>query len=292
MERLTTIVAVRRWQASLDGALGFVPTMGALHAGHVALVERSLAENGQTIASIYVNPKQFAPSEDLSSYPRSVEDDCVLLDGLGVSAVFMPSVEEIYPPGFATSVEVGGPLTEHLEAVARPEHFRGVTTVVTKLMQIVRARRTYFGMKDAQQLLILAKLVRDLAIPTAVTPVATVRDADGLALSSRNVYLSAEERAAALVIPRALEAAEALYAAGERQGAPLRAAMFAVLAEEPQFVADYATCASIETLEELEAVTGAALLAVAGTVGETHLIDNRWLGVDEQSLAAALALST
>lgn len=287
-----TIAAVRRWQASVDGVVGFVPTMGALHAGHVALVRRSLAENAQTIASIYVNPMQFGPSEDLSSYPRSMDDDCGLLTALGVAAVFLPSVAEIYPPGFATSVEVGGPLTEHLEAASRPEHFRGVTTVVTKLMQIVRARRTYFGMKDAQQLLILAKLVRDLAIPTEVAPVATVRDADGLALSSRNVYLSAEERAAALVIPRALEAAEQLYASGERRGAPLREAMFVRLAEERRFVPDYAVCASVETLEDLESVEGPALLAVAGSVGGTHLIDNRWLGVDEQSLAVALAPAT
>jgi pantoate--beta-alanine ligase len=289
MERLTTIAAVRRWQASVEGSVGFVPTMGALHAGHMVLVRRSMAENAQTIASIYVNPKQFGTTEDLSSYPRSMDDDCALLEGLGVGAAFMPSVEEIYPAGFATSVEVGGPLTEQLEAASRPEHFRGVTTVVTKLMQIVRSRRTYFGMKDAQQLLILAKLVRDLAIPTVVTPVATVCDADGLALSSRNVYLSAEERAAALVIPRALDAAEALYASGERQGAPLREAMFGALATETQFVSDYATCASIETLEDLETVTGMALLAIAGTVGGTHLIDNRWLGVDEQSLMVALA---
>ena len=289
MERLTTIAAVRRWQASVDGTVGFVPTMGALHAGHVALVERSLAENGQTITSIYVNPKQFAPSEDLSSYPRSVNDDCAVLEELGVGAAFLPSVEEIYPDGFATAVEVSGPLAEQLEAASRPEHFRGVTTVVTKLMQIVRSRRTYFGMKDAQQLLIVAKLVRDLAIPTEVRPVATVRDADGLALSSRNVYLSAEERAAALVIPRALDAAEALYVSGEPQAAPLRAAMFAELAMEPRFVPDYATCASIEALSELETVEELALLAVAGTVGGTHLIDNRWLGVDAQSLAVALA---
>ena len=279
MERLTTIAAARSWRASLRGALGFVPTMGALHAGHLRLVQRARAANDHVLVSIFLNPLQFAAGEDLDRYPRDLEGDCRLLSQAGVDAVYLPTVEAMYPPGFSTSVEVQGPLTERLEAAHRPTHFRGVTTVVTKLFQIAGADRSYFGMKDAQQLLVLAKLVRDLAIPTTIVPVATAREADGLALSSRNVYLAPADRAAATAIPRALAAARARCDDGERDAEALRAAARAVLDAEPALDVQYVSCAHLDSLAELDAVPDLALLSLAAVVGGTHLIDNHWLGL-------------
>lgn len=279
MERLTTIATARSWRAAVRGAIGFVPTMGALHAGHLRLVQRARAGNDHVLVSIFLNPLQFAAGEDLDRYPRDLEGDCGLLSEAGVCAVYLPTAEAMYPLGFSTSVEVQGPLTERLEAAHRPTHFRGVTTVVTKLFQIAGADRSYFGMKDAQQLLVLAKLVRDLAIPTTIVPVATVREADGLALSSRNVYLGPLERAAAAAIPRALAAARARFDGGERDATALRAAVRTVLDEEPALQVQYVSCADLEALAELDAVADVALLSLAAVVGGTHLIDNHWLGL-------------
>ena len=284
MERFMTISTVRQWQMSDGGSLGFVPTMGALHSGHLALIHQSLVDNERTIVSIYVNPLQFSPTEDFTSYPRFLEDDCSILEGLGVDALFLPDDAHIYPPGFSTSVEVTGSLTQRLEAVSRPDHFRGVTTIVTKLMQVIHANRTYFGMKDAQQLLVLGKLVRDLAIPTKVIPVPTVRDSDGLALSSRNRYLSKDERLTALAIPRALTVASRLYEQGEKEAVVLRNAMIEELDRESGVYQDYAACVSIDSLADLETIEGPALLAVAGSVGGVHLIDNHWLGTTRDSM--------
>lgn len=286
MERLTTIDAVRRWHAAASGSLGFVPTMGALHDGHLSLVRRSTAENDRTIVSIFVNPLQFGPDEDLGRYPRDLDGDCSELDAAGVDAVFFPEAAELYPDAFSTTVEVRGPLTERLEGASRPGHFAGVTTVVTKLMQIAQATRTYFGMKDAQQLLVLAKLVRDLAIPTTVVPVVTVREGDGLAMSSRNRYLDAADRAAAAVIPRALDAGAAAYDRGERAGTTIADAVRAVLAAESRLAVEYVSCASIDTLAELGHIDDVTLLLLAVDVGGTHLIDNRWLGLDLDAGAA------
>ena len=283
MERLATIAAVRAWRAADAGSVGFVPTMGALHEGHLALVRRAAAESDRVIVSIFVNPLQFGPHEDFDQYPRDLESDARLLADLGVRAVFLPTGAMMYPEGFSTSVEVGGSMTEWLEGSNRPGHFRGVTTVVAKLMQIAQAERTYFGMKDAQQLLVLAKLVRDLAIPTTVVPVPTVREADGLALSSRNRYLTAEERSSAGAIPRGLEAGATLFAQGERRGDALRGAVREVLEGEAGLQTGYVACASIDTLEELDEVDEMALLAVAAQVGSTRLIDNRWLGLPDPS---------
>ncbi len=291
MDRLTTVAAAREWRAGAGASVGFAPTMGALHDGHLSLVRRARAENERVLVSIFVNPLQFGPDEDLDRYPRDLDGDCRALEAAGVDAVFLPTAEQMYPPGFSTTVEVTGPLTERLEAASRPGHFAGVTTVVTKLMQIAQATRTYFGMKDAQQLLVLAKLVRDLMIPTVVVPVPTVREADGLAMSSRNAYLSAEERKAALAISRGLGEADTLFAGGERRGAELRGVVEAELKREPLLRPEYVSCASLETLEELDGVGEAALLSVAVRAGKTRLIDNAWLGLREADLPQALRSS-
>ncbi len=279
MERLDSIAAARRWRSAQTGGVGFVATMGALHDGHLALLRRSRAETDRSLVSIFLNPLQFGPGEDLERYPRDLDTDLRLLREAGADAVFLPTQAAMYPPGFDTAVVVDGPLTQRLEAAQRPTHFRGVTTVVTKLLQVAQAHRSYFGMKDAQQLLVLTKLVRDLAIPTMIVPVPTVRAADGLALSSRNVYLDAGQRRAATAISRALDAAEARFAAGERRGDAIREAARTELAAQPLIDVQYVSCASLDTLEELERVAGTALVSIAAMVGGTHLIDNHWLGL-------------
>ena len=279
MQRLETIAATRAWRRAQVGSVGVVPTMGALHEGHLTLVRRARAETDATLATVFVNRLQFAPSEDLDRYPRDLEADLAMLAAEGVDAVFFPDESSMYPPGFDTAVEVNGPLTQRLEAAQRPTHFRGVTTVVTKLMQITQGDRSYFGMKDAQQILVIAKLVRDLAIPTTIVPVPTVRDPDGLALSSRNVYLGEAERRAASAISRALGAAAARFLAGERSGDVIREAAREILAQQPLVDVQYVSCASLETLEELDRVGQTALVSTAAMVGATHLIDNHWLGL-------------
>ncbi len=282
MERLDTIAAVRAWRPPV-GEVGFVPTMGALHEGHLTLVHRARAENDHVIVSIFVNPLQFGPSDDLDRYPRDLDSDLAHLEEAGVDGVFFPSVEEMYPDGFGTTVEVTGSLTDRLEAASRTGHFAGVTTVVAKLFQIVQASRAYFGMKDAQQLLVVAKMVRDLAIPTTIVPVPIVRESDGLAMSSRNVYLTPPQRAAAARIPVALDAGAAAYAAGAREGAALRDCVQRVLGDELLLRAVYVSCAELGSLVEWETLGGPALLSVAVEVGSTRLIDNRWLGLDGES---------
>jgi pantoate--beta-alanine ligase len=283
MDRLETVDQVRAWGGS-GPDLGFVPTMGALHAGHLALVEQAHSDStrigsGRVIVSIFVNPLQFGPNEDLERYPRDLEGDLRQLAEAKVDAVFFPKLDEIYPDGFATTVQVDGPLTERLEAASRPGHFAGVTTVVAKLFQIVQPARSYFGMKDAQQLLVIAKMVRDLAIPTALVPVPTVREPDGLAMSSRNAYLTPQARAAAAAIPRALDSAAELYEGGERDAGRLRQSVETALGNEPLLRPQYVSCARLDTLEEWDKVEGAALLSLAVEAGQTRLIDNRWLGL-------------
>ncbi|MXY78144.1 MAG: pantoate--beta-alanine ligase [Chloroflexi bacterium] len=279
MQRPDTIAEARRWRRAQSGRVGFVATMGALHDGHMALLRRSLAETDCSLVSIFLNPLQFGPGEDLDRYPRDIDGDLRLLEAAGADAVFLPTRDVMYPPGFDTAVLVEGPLTQRLEAAHRPTHFRGVTTVVTKLLQVAQADRSYFGMKDAQQLLVLTKLVRDLAIPTTVVPVPTVRAADGLALSSRNIHLDPAQRRASTAITRALDAPEAPFAAGARPRACRRAAARAVLAAEPLVDVQYVSCASLDTLEELDRVGETALVSIAAMVGATHLIDNHWLGL-------------
>jgi len=273
MQVVTTLGEWKAVRAACAGAVGVVPTMGALHEGHLSLVRRARAENDVVVAWVFVNPTQFAPQEDFGAYPRPLARDLELLEAEGVDLVLAPTVAEVYPPGFQTRVEVTD-LTTVLEGAARPGHFRGVCTVVTKILCLTQPARAYFGQKDAQQAVVVRRLVRDLGFPCDVVVCSTVREPDGLALSSRNVYLSPAERAAAPVLHRALQAAAAVLAAGERRGAALREAMQAVLAAEPLARPDYVSVAEAETLAECETVTGPVLASLAVRIGATRLIDN------------------
>lgn len=273
MRVVSTIDEMRAARAGF-GAIGLVPTMGFLHDGHLSLVRRALAECGAAAASIFVNPAQFGPNEDLASYPRDLERDLALLREAGCGLVWVPSAEEMYPPGFATYVNVEG-VTDGLEGARRPGHFRGVATVVAKLFNVVQPTRAYFGQKDVQQTVVIRQMVRDLALPVEIVVAPTVREADGLAMSSRNVYLTPEQRAAAPVLHRALRAAAARFEAGERSGDALRQAMLDVLAAEPLAQVDYASAAHPATLRELEQADEAgAVLSLAVRIGKTRLIDN------------------
>jgi pantoate--beta-alanine ligase len=278
MHVLETIEAFRAARRTM-GELGVVPTMGYLHAGHIALVERARAENSAVAATIFVNPTQFGPNEDLTRYPRDLPRDLHMLEQAGTDLVFVPSVAEMYPEGFHTSVEVEG-ITRVLEGAVRPGHFKGVATVVCKLLNIVDAERAYFGQKDAQQTIVVRRMVRDLNMRTRIVVVPTVREPDGLALSSRNTYLSPTERAAAPVLYRSLRAVEAAWHSGERNGDRLREIMSAVLAGEPLAQADYVSVADPETLEELSNVRDRALVSLAVRLGRTRLIDNLMLPID------------
>jgi len=250
-----------------------VPTMGALHEGHLSLVQRARADDDTVVVSIFVNPAQFGPSEDYARYPRDPDRDLALLRDVGTDLVFMPPVEEIYPQGFDTYVEVGK-LAQVLEGASRPGHFRGVATVVAKLFNIVQPHRAYFGQKDAQQLAVIRRLTRDLGLPVEVVGLPTVREPDGLAMSSRNAFLSPEERKAALVLYRSLEAAQELWRSGVRDASLIRQRMGEVLAGEPLARVDYVSVADAETLEELETVDRPALVSLAVRIGKTRLIDN------------------
>jgi pantoate--beta-alanine ligase len=259
--------------------IGLVPTMGALHGGHLSLIRRARAECEVVVVSLFVNPAQFGPGDDLEAYPRDESRDVELAESEGVDLLFAPHVEEVYPEGFDTWVEVGG-LTEVLCGDPRrrgPEHFRGVTTVVTKLFNVAQPDVAYFGQKDAQQAIVIRKLVRDLEIPVRIEVCPTVREADGLALSSRNAYLSAGEREPALALSRALAAAEAAVAAGMRDAPAVLAAARAEL-EAADVEPEYLELRSVEDLSPVERVNGSTLLAVAAQVGRARLIDNTILG--------------
>ena len=274
MLTLTTNAATTDYVRSCPRPLGLVPTMGALHEGHLALVRRAREDNAAVAASIFVNPTQFGPQEDLSTYPRDMERDLALLDAEGVDLVYAPTPEEVYPSGFDTWIEPGT-LAERLEGAARPGHFRGVATVVAKLFNVISPDRAYFGQKDGQQLAVIRQLVRDLDMGVEIVAVPTVRNADGLALSSRNAYLTPEQRAAAPVIYRALSEAERRRKQGETDAAGLRKAVRAVLESEPLLEGiDYVSVADAITLEELERVEGPAMISTAVRMGKTRLIDN------------------
>jgi len=273
---VTTADEVRRWRRERPGAVGLVPTMGALHAGHLSLVEAARKENERVAVTIFVNPTQFGPHEDFSRYPRDLERDVGLLEKAGAHLVFAPAVEVMFPPGAETTVDVGA-VARPLEGERRPGHFKGVATVVLKLLGIATPDRAYFGEKDAQQLAVVRRLVRDLDIGVEIRACPIVREADGLALSSRNAYLSPEERRAASVLFRALEKAESLWAAGERSGPRLRRALLETLAAEPLARVDYAAVADPETFGEVEVATGPVRLVLAVVFGRTRLIDNRLL---------------
>jgi pantoate--beta-alanine ligase len=254
--------------------IGLVPTMGALHAGHLSLIRRARADCDVVVVSLFVNPAQFNDRSDLEAYPRDEARDAALAAEAGADVLFCPSVDEVYPPGFTTSVVVAGPLTETLEGAQRgPAHFHGVTTVVTKLLNMAGPDVAYFGQKDAQQALVIAKLARDLDIPTRIEIVETVREPDGLALSSRNVHLHGEQRSQALALSAGLDAAQSAVAAGERDaavvGAAARAAMDAI-GVAPEYVA----LVRPSDLQPVDTLDGATLVAIAARVGATRLIDN------------------
>lgn len=274
MEVIETVAAMRAARTRLRGPLGLVPTMGYLHAGHLELVRRAAAENEHVAVSIFVNPTQFGPNEDLARYPRDLARDLELLEQAGVDLVFVPSTAEMYPEGYSTYVDVEG-VTAYLEGARRPGHFRGVATVVLKLFNIAGAERAYFGQKDAQQTVVIRRMVRDLNLPIEVVVVPTVREADGLARSSRNVYLSPEQRAAAPVLSQALDQAAVLFRGGERSAAALRAAVEVVLRREPLGMPEYISVADPGTLAEIEGpIDGGALVSLAVRFGTTRLIDN------------------
>jgi pantoate--beta-alanine ligase len=269
-------------RAALEGVehpLGVVPTMGWLHDGHRALMGLARAADATTVVTIFVNPRQFNVADDFTQYPRNEERDLAICQAEGVDLVFAPPASEVYPSGFDTVVLVGA-VAAPLEGAARPGHFDGVATVVAILFGLVRADHAYFGQKDAQQVMVIRQMARDLAIPTEVIACPTVREPDGLALSSRNVHLSAAARAAAPVLHRALLAARSRWAAGERSAKTLRDAMRETLSAEPLAEVDYVSVADGTTLAELEQVDGTALLSLAVRFGTTRLIDNEPLPAD------------
>jgi len=277
MNTVTTLPELNTARAMLPEPVGFVPTMGYLHAGHLSLARRAKEECASVVASIFVNPTQFGPGEDLSKYPRDLARDLSQLESVGVALVWTPTPEVMYPPGFQTWVTVNE-LTKGLEGAMRPGHFRGVTTVVAKLFNAVQPHKAYFGQKDAQQAAVIRQMTKDLDFPIEIVVCPTVREADGLAMSSRNAYLNPEERKAATVLFRALGAAKAAYENGERRAETLRRIMTETINVEPLATLQYISCAEYDTLQELETVAGKALLSMAVFVGKTRLIDNFVIG--------------
>ncbi len=277
VKTVSSLYDLRTARLSLKGIVGLVPTMGCLHEGHLSLIKRAKEECGHVIVTIFVNPTQFGPNEDLSTYPRDLERDSSLIQPLGVDLVWNPSTEAMYPPGYQTWVEVEA-LTRPLEGALRPTHFRGVTTVVAKLFNATQPDKAYFGQKDAQQAAVIGQMTRDLNFPIEIVVCPIVREADGLAMSSRNKYLSGEERKAAAVLFRALSAAKEAYEAGEREGELIRRKMKEVLAGEPLAQMQYVSCADYDTLAELDVIEGRTLLSMAVFLGKTRLIDNIVLG--------------
>ena len=256
--------------------VGFVPTMGALHAGHTALVQRAKQDCAPVIASIFVNPKQFGPQEDFSKYPRTIEADSEKFSAAGVDTLFLPEVSEIYPNGFRTYVTVED-LSNRLEGRSRPGHFRGVATVVLKLLEIVQPNFAYFGRKDAQQVRIISQMARDLNLDTEIVVCPIIREPDGLALSSRNAYLRAEERRAAIVLYRALEAAKTELTAGTRDSLHLQTVLRKILEAEPLAAVDYAEIVDADTFEPITRLARPCYIVLAVFIGKTRLIDNLYL---------------
>jgi pantoate--beta-alanine ligase len=273
MLTIKTLTELHTARLLFPSRVGLVPTMGYLHEGHLSLVRRAREECDHVVVSIFVNPTQFGPKEDLSKYPRDLGRDLSLLEPLGVNLVWMPTEEVMYPPGYQTWVDVET-ITRPLEGAMRPGHFRGVTTVVAKLFNGVQPHKAYFGQKDAQQAAVIRQMTRDLSYPIEIVVCPIVREPDGLALSSRNVYLDPEQRKAATVLSRSLRAAKELYDEGERDAEKIRGKMKEVLASEPLAEVQYISCADYNTLEELDTVTGKALLSMAVFIGKTRLIDN------------------
>jgi len=277
MKVVSTISEIHSARRSFTGTVGLVPTMGYLHEGHLSLIRRARDECDHVVVSIFVNPTQFGPNEDLSKYPRDLDRDLSLIKPLGTDLVWMPTAEIMYPQGYQTWVEVEK-VTRPLEGAQRPGHFKGVTTVVAKLFNGVQPHRAYFGQKDAQQAAVIRQMTRDLNFPVEIVVCSIVREPDGLAMSSRNVYLDPEQRKAATILYQALSAAKELYEAGERNATKVRAKMKEVLAGEPLANVQYVSCADYDTLEELEEIKGKTLLSMAVFIGKTRLIDNFVLG--------------
>jgi pantoate--beta-alanine ligase len=276
MEILRTVDELRQWARNGRHAghtIGLVPTMGALHAGHASLIRAARASCGLVAASIFVNPTQFGPNEDYNRYPRSFEADCALAQSEGASVVFAPAVEELYPAGAATFVEVEG-LSNRLDGASRPGHFRGVATVVAKLLIATEADRAFFGQKDAAQVAVLRRMAADLRLGSEIVVCPIVREPDGLALSSRNLYLSPEERTQALTLSRVIRQAESLAASGERRASALIEAARRIFGAEPAIRIDYIEAVNWATLEPVETAAPGTLFAVAAWVGATRLIDN------------------
>jgi pantoate--beta-alanine ligase len=274
MQVVSNLPELRQARARLSGPVGLVPTMGYLHVGHLSLVRAARTDCASTVVSIFVNPTQFGPSEDLAAYPRDLSRDLALLDQEGADLVWTPDPDGMYPPGYQTWVSVDH-LTARLEGQMRPGHFRGVTTLVTKLFSAVQPDRAYFGQKDAQQALVIRRMVSDLNFPLEVVILPIFREPDGLAMSSRNAYLNPAERQAATVLKRSLDAAQAVFSAGERDAPRLCQVVTEVVRAEPLAALQYVSCADAETLEELQGlVTDRALLSMAAFVGKTRLIDN------------------
>ncbi len=273
MQVVGPILEIRALRQKLSGTVGFVPTMGFLHEGHLALVKQARMENSAVIVSIYVNLAQFGPREDFRAYPRDLNRDLALLRGEDVDIVFVPSDDEMYPPEFSSWVDVEK-VTERLEGASRPGHFRGVATVVAKLFNIVQPSRAYFGQKDAQQVMVIKRVVADLNMGIEIVVVPTVRERDGLAMSSRNIYLGPGERQAATVLFKALTLARQLGRDGEKDAEKIRRQMASLIQTEPLAQIDYVSIADSETLEELSLLDRPALACLAVRIGKTRLIDN------------------
>ena len=276
MRNLSLLNELRSARRSFAGTVGFVPTMGYLHEGHLSLIRRARDECEHVVVSIFVNPTQFGANEDLSKYPRDLERDLRLIEPY-TDLVWTPSAESMYPKEYQTWVEVEA-LTRPLEGTMRPGHFRGVTTIVAKLFNGVQPHKAYFGQKDAQQVAVIRQMTRDLNFPIEIVVCPIMREADGLAMSSRNVYLDAEQRRAATVLFRSLSAAKEAFDRSERDAEKLRQIMKALIASEPLAQMQYVSCADYDTLEELDLIKGKALLSMAVFLGKTRLIDNFVLG--------------
>ena len=273
MRQVISLEELRQARRELSAPVGFVPTMGFLHEGHISLVKLAQRDCASIVVSIFVNPAQFGPGEDLAAYPRDIPGDLKKLAAAGVNLVWLPTPEAMYPSGFNTWISVDA-VSAPLEGAMRPGHFRGVATVVAKLFNAVQPDKAYFGQKDAQQVAVIKQMVRDLNFPFEIAIGPTVREPDGLAMSSRNAYLNVQERKSATVLYCALNAAKAAYEAGERDGSALRAIMRKMVEDEPLAKLQYVSCAEPETLQELDNTENGALLSMAAFIGKTRLIDN------------------
>ena len=273
MKIIETIAEMKQMRSNLAEPIGLVPTMGYLHEGHLSLVRKARADNPSVIASIFVNPTQFGPQEDFKTYPRDTQRDLTMLKEVKTDIVFMPSAADMYPTNFDTWIDIHQ-VTTKLEDAYRPGHFLGVSTVVAKLFNIIQPTRAYFGQKDAQQVIVIKKMVADLNMNTEIINLPTVREADGLAMSSRNAYLSAEQRQAAIILYEALQLAQQLFDKGERNADYLRRQMTTLIRKQPLASIEYVSLADSETLDELKEIKTPALISLAVRIGKTRLIDN------------------